>query len=510
MARGRFGCLVASLGLVVLACTAVAPPPAGADPGLTTTYLHDDARDGYFANETSINTATAPNLVEQWTAREEFPGGTTEPIDSGGVLYWSDWDGTLHATSETTHEDNWTYSLGTTYSSCFGGNAPPDSTPTVATVNGVSTVFLGGGTGQFLAIDATTGALLWQDQLTTSSAGFVWSSPLLYDGSIYIGVASVADCPLVPGELFRLDAATGATLATFTTVPSGCLGATIWSSPTINDATGELFVDTGNGDGVCPDEPYQEAMIELDPTTLAVQDYWQTQPNISAGDYDFGATPTLFTATINGRSVPMVGAMNKNGYYYAFRQDDLAAGPVWTTYFATPGDPCVECDGTFLAPSAWDGTDLYVAGGGGVINGNQTCGGSLSALDPDTGTPIWQDCLSAPVLAAVTAVPGLVEVNAGDRAMLMDAGTGQDLFTYTESVSDNVFWGPAEFSGGVMYVINQDGWIFAFVAGPPVSTPEAPLAIFLPVAGVAGAGGVLTLRRRRGAASDAATVQHAR
>jgi polyvinyl alcohol dehydrogenase (cytochrome) len=480
---------------------AIAPSlPAGADPGLTSTYLHDDARDGYFASETAINATTAPNLVEQWTAREEFPGGTTEPIDSGGVLYWSDSAGTLHATNETTHADNWTYPLGTTFSSCFGGNAGPDSTPTVASVNGVSTVFLGGGTGQFLAINAATGALLWQDQLTTSSAGFVWSSPLLYNGSIYIGVASVADCPLVPGELFRLDAGTGTTQATFTTVPDGCLGATIWSSPTINDATGELFVDTGNGDGVCPSEPFQEAMIRLNPTTLAVQDSWQTQPNLSADDYDFGATPTLFTATINGQSVPMVGAMNKNGYYYAFRQDNLAAGPVWTTYFATPGDACVECDGTFLAPSAWDGSHLFVGGGRGVINSNQTCDGSLSELDPSTGAPIWQDCLPEAVYGAVTAVPGVVEVNAGDQAMLMDASDGRNLFTYTESVSGNVFWGPAEFANGAMYVINQDGWIFAFVPGPPVNTPEAPLAIFLPIAGAGGAIGVVAYRRRRSTA----------
>ena len=70
-------------------------------------------------------------------------------------------------------------------------------------------------------------------------------------------------------------------------------------------------------------------------------------------------------------------------------------------------------------------------------------------------------------------------------------------------MSDNVFWGPAEFANGAMYVINQDGWIFAFVPGPPVNTPEAPLAIFLPIAGAtgaAGAAGIVALRRRRSTA----------
>ena len=365
-------------------------------------------------------------------------------------------------------------------------------------MNGISTVFLGGGTGQFLALNATTGSLLWQDQLTTSSAGFVWSSPALYDGSIYIGVASVGDCPLVPGELFRLDAATGATQATFTAVPGGCTGATIWSSPAIDESTGELFVDTGNGDGTCPEpEPYQEAMIRLDPTTLAVQDSWQTQPNGDAGDADFGATPTLFTATLGGQTVPMVGAINKDGYYYAFRRDDLAAGPVWSRYFATPGETCVPCDVDFLAPSAWDGTHLFVGGDAGQIDG-QACAGSLSALDPATGSPVWQDCLDDRVLGAVTGAPGIVEVNAGDRAMVMAASNGERLFTYTDS-SGNNFWGPAEISNGVMYVINLDGNVLAFAPSPGAATPEAPLPIFLPVVGAAGAGGVVALRRRRSA-----------
>jgi polyvinyl alcohol dehydrogenase (cytochrome) len=342
-----------------------------------------------------------------------------------------------------------------------------------------------------------TGTLIWQEQLAASSAGFVWSSPAIYNGSIYIGLASVADCPLVPGELFRLEASTGATRATFTAVPQGCTGATIWSSPTIDDSTGELFVDTGNGDGTCPEpEPYQEAMIRLDPLTLAVRDAWQTEPNTAAADNDFGATPTLFAATINGQSVPMVGALNKNGYYYAFRRDDLAAGPVWTQYFATPGEVCVDCNEDFLAPSAWDGTRLYVGGDAGQIN-SQACAGSLSALDPDNGSDVWQDYLGARVVGAVTAAPGIVEVNAGDQAMIMDATNGQRLFTYTESSSDNNFWGPADISNGVMYVVNLDGSLLAFVPGPPVGTPEAPLAILFPVAGIAGTGAAV-VRVRRG------------
>jgi hypothetical protein len=235
-------------------------------------------------------------------------------------------------------------------------------------------------------------------------------------------------------------------------------------------------------------------MLRLDPVTLAVLDSWQTQPNSNAGDADFGATPTLFTATIAGQSVPMVGAINKNGYYYAFRRDDLAAGPLWTQYFATPGEGCVPCNQDFLAPSAWDGTHLYVGGDAGQVNG-QACAGSLSALNPSDGSDVWEDCLEDRVLGAVTAAPGIVEVNAGNQAMVMDATNGQRLFTYADP-SGNYFWGPAQISNGVMYVINLDGNVFAFAPGPPIGTPEAPLAILLPVAGIAATGGAVSRLRR--------------
>ena len=68
----------------------------------------------------------------------------------------------------------------------------------------------------------------------------------------------------------------------------------------------------------------------------------------AAPDGDFGATPTLFTASIDGKPTKLVGAVNKNGIYYAFRRGDVAAGPVWKT---TP----LSIYPVTIASSAWDG-----------------------------------------------------------------------------------------------------------------------------------------------------------
>src|SRR5439155_16686201 len=102
-------------------------------------------------------------------------------------------------------------------------------------------------------------------------------------------------------------------------------------------------------------------------------------------DSDFGGSPTLFTATVNGVSTPMVGAINKNDFYYAWKQSDLAGGPVWQDKIGTNGE---------VAAAIWDGSHLFVAGGKTVINGH-TYAGAVRELDPSTGQPMWETGLTA-------------------------------------------------------------------------------------------------------------------
>ena len=49
-------------------------------------------------------------------------------------------------------------------------------------------------------------------------------------------------------------------------------------------------------------------------------------------DNDFGTLPLLFTGTVTpgGPEMQLLGAINKNGTYYVFNRNDLAAGPIWS------------------------------------------------------------------------------------------------------------------------------------------------------------------------------------
>jgi outer membrane protein assembly factor BamB len=432
-------------------------------------YLNNVARTGFNSAETLITPSTAPNLTQLWA---DHAGGavSAEPIQASGVVYYGSWDGHEYAADATTGAQLW-------QSPYLGQSSPATCTnpPTVGvastatagtiTVNGTATetVFVGGGDGTFYALDAATGAVLWQTPLGTPPDYFLWSSPLVYNGSIYEGVASFLDCPLVRSAIVQLDAATGTIQHTLYTAPAGCTGAGVWGSPAVDTTTGDLYFATGNGGPCASPEPLAIALVQTD-SNLNVLSSWQVPPSQQPNtDSDFGSTPTLFTATISGTTRQMVGLQNKNGIYYAFDRSAIASGPLWQKRMAG-GGTCPECangHGADISPSAYDGQYLFVGSEKTTIGG-VTCLGSLRALRPSTGKVVWADCLPSQVLGAVTAVPGVAFAGAGTTVYAVNTSTGAILWRYQDTSSGSAFWGAPTISNGHAYFGNQDGTLYAF------------------------------------------------
>jgi polyvinyl alcohol dehydrogenase (cytochrome) len=424
------------------------------------TYLENNARTGYNSAETTINATTVPNLKLKWT----YPAGhdiSVQPVVANGQVYFGSWDGNEYAT-DLAGKKIWSASIGGQTPDC----QPPTifgvaSTATIADVSiqgaNTSVVFVGGKdaskkVASMYALNAATGAVLWQTPLSSSTASFSWSSPAVYNGSVYVGLASVNDCPIIPGALFQLDATTGTILHKFSVVPSGCAGGTIWSSPAIDEATDTIYLSTGNSAGSCSQkEKYAQAIVKLKASDLSFLDAWQVPASQHGIDSDFGATPTLFTATYAGSTHALVGAVNKNGNFYALDRTSLSHGPVWTAKTSTST--------ISISSSAWDGTQLYIAGRTTSIGGT-SCKGSLRAVNPATGQFIWQDCLKdGGVLGPVSAVSGVVFVGEGSHLLAMNAATGRILFNYTTSAG---IQGGASISNGVVYLGNSAGTLYAF------------------------------------------------
>lgn len=440
--------------------------PAHAQTDYWTAYMGSNARTSYNPNETTITPATAPNLKLHWKHSDQHHV-FTQPILANGYVYWGAYDGYEYASDPATGNVVWKTYVGMVVSACTGKAMGPTSTAAAVTenVNGTPTsvLILGGGDAHVYMLNALTGAVIWSTSLGDSSITFLWDSPAVYNGSVYIGIAGFGDCPppKVQGQFFQLNATTGAIQNTFAIVPSGCTGAGVWGSPAIDEQTGTIFFGTANAGTCATTESMQESIVSLSASNLTLLGTWEIK-QLQAADIDFGTTPTLFSATISGVNRQLVGLADKNGVYYAFDRSNVSAGPVWISKLANGGSS--PTTGT-ISSSAWDGTNIYAAGGKTTING-VTCAGSLRALNPSTGAVVFQTCLSTgPVLGSVMAVPGLVVVGANATLDVIATGgaqAGQVVYAYTDPATTSYFKGAATIANGVIYVGDWNGHLDAF------------------------------------------------
>ncbi len=424
-------------------------------------YLGGPQHDSYNGSATSITPSNVGSLQPVWRWLPPTGAGKNKLFSSptvvGGVVYIGSNNGYFYAISEATRSLLWNPIFlgvvkGTT---CGTGRSGVISTATVTTDPGTGklTIYVNAPDGHLYAIDAATGTVLWKGLVgipsTTQNDYYAWGSPLVANGSVYIGVSSQCDNPLVQGGLLRFtqDSTGGATnppAATFHTLPDsvtcpplttpGC-GGSIWSAPALaND--GSIVVTTGNGPPTqtnCANNPPDSAsMVKLDPNTLSTLAFFPIPlsdvPPPNTCDTDWGGSPTMFTATINGVSTPMVGGCNKDGHYYGLRQSDLKM--IWDYAMGSASLPtgAQQCD----AAAIWDGTNLIAGGGSPTTINGTSYPGSVQSLNPATGTPVWQTGLQGNIVgspsedgAGVVVAPvyiGATPANQG--AYLLSAATG--------------------------------------------------------------------------------------
>jgi hypothetical protein len=418
------------------------------------TYRGDLGRSGYYPNESGLSQSNVSTLKLHWTDT----GGTgsfAQPIVANNLVYWGDWNGNEHATDLTGH-DVWSVNVGvTTDASCSPSVAGVSGTVTAGLMGNTPVVYVPGGDGNLYALNALTGAQIWKTNLGAPPAVYLWASPILFNGSIYEGVSSFGDCPLVQGQLVQMDASSGSIQHVANMTPNGCIGAGIWTSPTIDPSDGSVYVTTGTPNACATPGEMAPAIVKLRASDLALLSSWTVPTSEQQfGDEDFGGTPTLFTATINGVPRALVGALNKDGLFFAWDRNNVAAGPVWQSTIADPsGSP------RSIVSASWDGKYVYVGGGGAIINGT-SCYGNISALDPDTGAFVWRSCQTSFMTAALTEVPGLLieGVGAGGNIKFINTANGATVFTYN---TKSTVQGEVTVSNGILYVPLSNGNLVA-------------------------------------------------
>jgi len=487
---------LAAVSMLVFAWAGLAAAPAQAQGTADwPAYLLDTGHSSFNAAATSIGTGNVANLQPVWRWFEPGTGNrqlNASPTVVNGVVYIGSETGTFYAISEATQTVLWSRNFGVTpKASC--GSLGITATATVANdpVTGL-TVYVNAPDGHLYALSPANGATLWQATVDTPSTTlddfYSWSSPLVANGNVYVGISSQCDNPLVPAGVVEFNQDTGVQQATWPAIP-GHRGASVWSSvaeSTLGDNS--VFATTGNAANMQP--AHAESIVRLSGTDLSLQDSWEVPAAQQSADGDFGGSPTVFTANLNGTSTPMVGACNKNGIYYAFKQSDLSGGPVWEQQIAAPYDATGgQCD----AAALWDGTNLIEAGGNSTVINSVTYQGSVQSLDPATGTPIWQTGLPGQLIGSPTedgagvVAAQVFESTTGNLGVYLLSAASGAILGYISTNPSPVFAQPV-FAGNDLLVA---GGPSAGLTAYEITTPGPPVTAVTPSA--LGQGGSVTV-----------------
>src|SRR2546421_650587 len=460
--RMRWVRLLALLLLIVTLIVAAAQKihqltTANAAGGDWSTYLHDLQRTSA-SGDTTLTSANAAQLTVNWSFKTGGPIAAS-PTIVGGTVYVGSWDGYEYALDAATGTLKWKTFLGQTTAPCYPQLAGVSSAADVE--NGV--VYVGGGDSNWYALDAATGNVLWKVFIGDNTKGWYnWASPLIYNGFAYIGTSSAGDCPLVPGQLLKVDLTTHQIVNTFNFVPQGQYGGGIWTSPSLDTATNTIFVTTGTRNQ--PSQTLSEAVVALDASTLALKSSWAVPASQETVDSDFASTPILFNDAAGDQ---LMAAVNKNGIAYVYNRNNLSAGPVWTQQIDIGGS-CPQCGDGSASSGAFGNGTLFLGGGNSVING-QGYKGSVNALDPATGKFLWQHGTPGAVVPALAYTNSLVIDGAGPVLEVLDASSGTRLYSYT---TGGALYAAPSVANGQIFTGGTDDNVYAF--GLPATTPPPP------------------------------------
>ncbi|MCI4343420.1 MAG: PQQ-binding-like beta-propeller repeat protein [Thermoplasmata archaeon] len=401
------------------------------------------------SSERFVGPSNASSLHPLWNFYAGGEGLQSQPVEQNGITYVGGRTGYEYALDAINGTVLWQTYLGqdSNDSGCYGGLGVT-STATVAGAD----LYVDGGSPYLYDLNSTTGAIEWRALIggSDNSGYYDWSSPLIYDGSAYIGVSSDCDQPLVGAGLAEYSLSTHALVASFNSSVPELNGSSIWGSPSIDTATNTIFVTTGNA-YTGYQSNYSESVIALNASTLAVRATWQLPPQAVTVDGDFGVTPTLFTPS---SGVPMVTAANKNGVLYAFDQSNLTL--VWNRTICCQNHTQIEHIST-----AWGGGYVYAVGALTTI-GSVVYNSSVWEIDPLTGATMWvrgfsqtsEDGYAAPLW-----VNQLLIVPDQGTLLVLNANNGATLY---QDTVPGTFEAPASVSRGEIFAASDNAHVYAF------------------------------------------------
>lgn len=229
---------------------------AGGDDAAPWAFAGGDISDSHAVmtsatdNPNQLNKHTAAKLALKWTYPIAGAVSSTPTVEAGG-LYATDAFGWIYKINPDTGALIWKNLM-----SKYTGNASSGSRNSPAIGADGEIVFGDGVAATVVAINRTTGKLMWQTTVDTNPYAYITGSAVIYKGLVYIGVSSGEEYaaqsdpgyqPVFRGSVVALDEKTGKIVWQFHTVPVGYAGGSVWgSSPVVFKPANALIFSTGN------------------------------------------------------------------------------------------------------------------------------------------------------------------------------------------------------------------------------------------------------------------------
>jgi polyvinyl alcohol dehydrogenase (cytochrome) len=312
-----------------------------------------------------LSASDVPDLEVKWAFG--YPNSIkarSQPTSGGGAIYFGSHDGTVRALDAKTGCLRWAFRASAEVRTAIvispWSADDEDADPTL---------YFGDLLARAYAISARTGELRWMTKADDHRDATITGTPTLVGNHLFVPVSSLEvvaamdagySCCTFRGSVVALDTTTGEQIwktysideepsiagnnsaGTAILAPSG---APIWTSPTIDNKRGLLYVGTGENYS-SPADGNSDAIIAFDMKTGSKRwvsqqtsgDAWNTGclieftsddancPEENGPDYDFGSSPILITLT-SGRDLVIGG--QKSGAVMAIDPD--SGETLWKT-----------------------------------------------------------------------------------------------------------------------------------------------------------------------------------
>jgi PQQ-dependent dehydrogenase (methanol/ethanol family) len=328
------------------------------------TYNGNDSANRYSALK-QINTANVAALKLTWIFPIQSFGLETTPLEADGVLYVTG-PNQVFALDALTGNTIWQYSRP--MSAGMVGDAKLGTNRGVAILR--DRVFFVTDNGHLLALERTTGKLLWETPIAADGEGQPYGgtmAPLIVDDMIIAGVAGADEG--IRGFVAAFKPDDGAIAWRHWTVPrkgeagietwqgkepiTG--GGSTWGTGSYDPSSDTLYWSVGNPypDGDDRDRPgdnlYTDSVLALNPKTGALKWYYQFTPH-DVEDRDAAEPNVLVDTVYRGKPSKLLLHADRNGFFYVLDRTNgqlLLAKPFlhrveWASSIGPDGRPVVK------------------------------------------------------------------------------------------------------------------------------------------------------------------------